>query len=46
VDSLLACARRHRDLPVQDFIARLARDLFGSTSQPDDLTLLGLERCE
>src|SRR5262249_37608723 len=38
--------RRHRDLPVQDFIARLARELFGSESVPDDLTLLGLERCE
>ncbi len=46
VDSLLACARRHRDLPVQDFIARLARELFGSDRVPDDLTLLGLERCE
>jgi sigma-B regulation protein RsbU (phosphoserine phosphatase) len=46
VDSLLACAVRHRALPVQDFVARLARDLFGATAQPDDLTLLGLERCE
>jgi serine phosphatase RsbU (regulator of sigma subunit) len=45
VDSLLACARRHRALPVQEFIARLASDLFGTASQPDDLTLLGLERC-
>jgi phosphoserine phosphatase RsbU/P len=44
VDSLLACAVRHRDLPVQEFVARLARDLFGSNPQPDDLTLLGLER--
>ncbi len=46
VDSLLACANRHRALPVQDFVARLARDLFGATAQPDDLTLLGLERYE
>jgi serine phosphatase RsbU (regulator of sigma subunit) len=46
LDSLLACAVRHRDLPVQDFVARLARDLFGSNPQPDDLTLLGLERCD
>jgi serine phosphatase RsbU (regulator of sigma subunit) len=46
VDSLVACARRHRDLPVQEFISRLARDLFGAASQPDDLTLLALERSE
>jgi phosphoserine phosphatase RsbU/P len=46
VESLVACARRWRDLPVQEFIARLARDLFGAGSLPDDLTLLGLERCD
>jgi sigma-B regulation protein RsbU (phosphoserine phosphatase) len=44
-DSLLACAARHRDLPVQEFVDRLARDLFGASEQPDDLTLLGLEVC-
>jgi sigma-B regulation protein RsbU (phosphoserine phosphatase) len=43
-DSLLACAARHRHLPIQDFVDRLARDLFGASEQPDDLTLLGLER--
>lgn len=42
--SLLACASRHRDLPIQEFIDRLARDLLGASEQPDDLTLLGLER--
>ncbi len=42
-ESLLACAARHRQLPVQEFVDRLARDLFGATEQPDDLTLLGLE---
>jgi sigma-B regulation protein RsbU (phosphoserine phosphatase) len=42
--SLLACAVRHRHLPVADLIDRLARDLFGASAQPDDLTLLGLER--
>jgi sigma-B regulation protein RsbU (phosphoserine phosphatase) len=42
-DSLLACAERHRALPVQDFVSRLARDLFGAGEHPDDLTLLGLE---
>jgi serine phosphatase RsbU (regulator of sigma subunit) len=41
--SLLACATRHRDLPVQDFVETLARDLFGGLAQPDDLTLLALE---
>jgi serine phosphatase RsbU (regulator of sigma subunit) len=42
-DSLLACAARHRALPLQAFVERLARDLFGASEQPDDLTLLGLE---
>jgi phosphoserine phosphatase RsbU/P len=42
-ESLLACAGRHRHLPIQEFIDRLARDLFLAGEQPDDLTLLGLE---
>ena len=46
VDSLVACATRYRDLPVQEFIAQLNRDLFGKGPQEDDLTLLGLERSE
>jgi sigma-B regulation protein RsbU (phosphoserine phosphatase) len=46
VDSLVACAGRHRELPVQEFIARLTRDLFGTGPQEDDLTLLALERSE
>ena len=41
--SLLACAARNRDLPIQEFVPRLAQELFGQESQPDDLTLLGLE---
>ncbi len=41
--SLLACAERHRHLPVDEFVNRLARDLFASGPNPDDLTLLGLE---
>ena len=41
--SLLACAERHRHLPVDEFVNRLARDLFGGNPNPDDLTLLGLE---
>jgi sigma-B regulation protein RsbU (phosphoserine phosphatase) len=45
-ESLLACAARHRALPVEEFVAALARDLFGEGSQPDDLTLLGLEALE
>jgi len=44
-ESLLACAGRHRALPIQDFVDRLARDLFGASEQPDDLTLLGMEVC-
>ena len=40
---MLACAARHRALPVQAFVDQLARDLFGASAQPDDLTLLGLE---
>ncbi len=46
VDSLLASARRHRSLPVQEFVNKLARDLFAEGRQDDDLTLLGLERCD
>jgi sigma-B regulation protein RsbU (phosphoserine phosphatase) len=45
-DSLLACAARHRELPVAEFVERLARDLFHETDQPDDLTLFGLEVCD
>jgi len=42
-ESLMVCAERHRDLPIAEFVPRLARDLFGGAAQPDDLTLLGLE---
>lgn len=42
-ESLMACAERRRDLPIAEFVPRLARDLFGGAAQPDDLTLLGLE---
>jgi sigma-B regulation protein RsbU (phosphoserine phosphatase) len=41
--SLRACAARHRDLPLEEFVGRLAQDLIGQSSQPDDLTLLGLQ---
>jgi sigma-B regulation protein RsbU (phosphoserine phosphatase) len=41
--SLLACADRHRNLPIQELVGRVARDLFHQTRQADDLTLLGLE---
>jgi sigma-B regulation protein RsbU (phosphoserine phosphatase) len=44
--SLLACAERHRGLAVEEFVRRLAGDLFGSGPQPDDLTLFGMELCE
>jgi phosphoserine phosphatase RsbU/P len=42
-DSLLACALRLRDLPIQEFVDRLAHDLFSQTGRSDDLTLLGME---
>jgi len=42
-ERLLACAARHRELPLQDFVDRLARDLVSQAKEPDDLTLLGLE---
>ncbi len=45
-DSLVACAERHRRLPIQEFVAHLTRDLFGASAQQDDLTLLGLEMFE
>ncbi len=43
VDSLLACACKHRRLPAREFVEHVAMDLFGTNAQPDDLTLLGLE---
>ncbi|MHB1422062.1 MAG: PP2C family protein-serine/threonine phosphatase [Gemmataceae bacterium] len=43
-ESLLACATRHRHLPIQTFIDQLVRDLFAVGEQLDDVTLLGLER--
>jgi len=44
ISSLLACAARHRALPVQDLVDRLCIDLFSQTRQTDDLTVLGIER--
>jgi sigma-B regulation protein RsbU (phosphoserine phosphatase) len=44
--SLLACAGRHRALPVEEFVRRLAGDLFGGGIHPDDLTLFAMELCE
>jgi sigma-B regulation protein RsbU (phosphoserine phosphatase) len=43
VRSLISCAERHRHRPIENFVARLAADLFGRSSAPDDLTLFGLE---
>src|SRR5262249_40212165 len=43
VASLLACATRHRALPIQEFVEELAAGLFGAGPPPDGLTLLGLE---
>jgi sigma-B regulation protein RsbU (phosphoserine phosphatase) len=44
--SLLASARQHRGLPIQEFIEQVARDLFSQARQTDDLTLLGMEVME
>jgi sigma-B regulation protein RsbU (phosphoserine phosphatase) len=44
--SLTACAARHRDLPIQQLVDQLAKDLFKGSNQGDDLTLLGVEMCE
>lgn len=41
--SLVACAGALRALPVHEFVRQLAQELFGTESQPDDLTLFGLE---
>jgi phosphoserine phosphatase RsbU/P len=43
LSSLLAAAEQHRDLPVDEFVDRLAADLFGDGRQTDDLTVLGME---
>lgn len=43
-ESVLACASRHRQLPVQDFVHRVTHDLVQKDQQPDDLTFFGLER--
>lgn len=43
-ESLLACAAHHRNLPIQEFVAALASDLFAGQTVGDDLTLLALER--
>ena len=41
--SLLACAARHRALPIEEFLEQLAGDLLRQPEQQDDFTLLGLE---
>jgi serine phosphatase RsbU (regulator of sigma subunit) len=43
IPSLLAAANHFRQLPIDDFVDRLAGELFRQTKQNDDLTLLGLE---
>ena len=46
MSSLLAAAETHRDLPVDQWVDRLASDLFTQTRQGDDLTLLAMELVE
>jgi len=45
VGSLLAAAERKRDLPIQDLVDWLSRELFDE-NRKDDLTLFGLEMAE
>jgi serine phosphatase RsbU (regulator of sigma subunit) len=45
VESLMACAALHRELPVSDFVERVAKDLTAEMEEPDDLTLLAVEMC-
>jgi sigma-B regulation protein RsbU (phosphoserine phosphatase) len=43
-ESLRACAEKHKALPIDEFVERLAWELFHqAASQPDDLTILGVE---
>jgi sigma-B regulation protein RsbU (phosphoserine phosphatase) len=42
-ESLRACAAQHRARPIEEFVALVARELFGQANPPDDLTLLGME---
>jgi sigma-B regulation protein RsbU (phosphoserine phosphatase) len=41
--SVVACAARHRELPVDRFVDRMAHELFRRSAPADDLTLLGVE---
>jgi sigma-B regulation protein RsbU (phosphoserine phosphatase) len=45
-ESLAACAALHRDLPAQEFVDQVARDLSHQAEPPDDVTLLALEVLE
>lgn len=40
---LKPCVERYRHLPITELVDRVAQDLFRTTDQPDDFTLLGLE---
>ncbi len=46
IPSLLAAAERFRTLPIDEFVDRLASDLFTQTRLNDDLTVFGLEVIE
>jgi sigma-B regulation protein RsbU (phosphoserine phosphatase) len=41
--SLMACAARHRELPIDRLVERMAHELFRDGGQTDDVTLLGVE---
>jgi sigma-B regulation protein RsbU (phosphoserine phosphatase) len=44
--SILAAANQFRDLPVEELVVHLGRDLFGQSEQTDDVTILGIQRLD
>jgi sigma-B regulation protein RsbU (phosphoserine phosphatase) len=46
VQSLLAFAGQHRHMPIQDLVRSAPQELFKTTRQTDDLTVLGFEVLE
>jgi hypothetical protein len=41
--SLLACVTQYRELPIDQLVSSVTRDLFHQTSRPDDFTMIGFE---
>lgn len=45
-EALRQCADKHRGLPIDEYLPRLAHELLDQVRQVDDFTVLGLERAE